>query len=375
MVSSYLPNLGGLQSVTSLLAQGLAQRGFQVEVLTQRYPRSLLSSEEIGTVPVHRLLFLVPHLRYIRSGRFDIFLASLFLFPATLIRLIRLIMAEKPAVVNLHFLGAPAFFIFLARALLHFRFVVSLHGDDVEGYSRTSRFDRWVFHATLRRADAITACSHYLLNQALAIEPGIKRKATVIYNGAETAWGTPSLTRDNILLGIGRLMPSKGWDVLVRALGCDSSLAANTHFVLIGEGPELSNLQSLAGELDLDGQLEFRGAQTHEAVLSAIRHCVLVIIPSRRETFGLVALEAMAAGKPVVATRVGGLTEVLNGADAVMVEPGDPLALAEGISTAIARLNREPGFGSRNRDLAARFSAARMVDNYIELYAATPPAQ
>jgi glycosyltransferase involved in cell wall biosynthesis len=78
----------------------------------------------------------------------------------------------------------------------------------------------------------------------------------------------------------------------------------------------------------------------------------------------------MALGKPVVASRVGGLPEVLEGADALLVEPDAPAELAAAIETARERLRSTPEFGARNRELAARFSTRRMTDGYLEAYGA-----
>ena len=148
VVSSYLPTVGGLQSVTSDLAFELQRRGNVVAVLTNRYPRALTASETIGDIRVIRWHFILPRCRHLRRGRLDLFLAGLFYFPFTLTRLVRKIAREKPDVVNLHFVGGPTFFLLIALTLMRFRFVVSLHGDDVEGLPRGTWFDRWVFRTT-----------------------------------------------------------------------------------------------------------------------------------------------------------------------------------------------------------------------------------
>src|SRR5258708_18891392 len=96
----------------------------------------------------------------------------------------------------------------------------------------------------------------------------------------------------------------------------------------------------------------------------------LVVIPSRQEPFGLVALEAMALGKPIVATRVGGLPEVLEGADALLVQPGNATELAAAIETAHERLRTDPEVRARNRERAAQFSTKRMTEVYLEPYRA-----
>lgn len=371
VTSSYLPNFGGLESVTSQLASELQLRGMNVSVLAQRYPRTLASAEEIQAVRTQRLFFFTPCLLDLQRGRLDLFLASLFYFPTTLMRLLWRIARDKPDVVNLHFVGAPALFLLIAHTLLRFRFVVSLHGDDVEGLPHRTWFDRWVFRATLRRADAVTACSHYLLSRAEDVEPVIARKARVIYNGTDLpddAFASRTSILGSGVLGVGRLVPSKGWDVLLRAWSERQGAINHRCLSIIGDGPERDTLMSLSRALGLGQQVEFRGAQGHVDVMKEIGRSALVVIPSRQETFGLVALEAMASGKPVVATRVGGLPEVLEGADALLVEPDNPVALAEAITSMLARIEREPQFGAHNREVAARFSTARMAQQFIACY-------
>src|SRR5215510_10728906 len=130
IVSSYAPNTGGLQTVTRQLARELDARGHDIKVITNRYPRTLAASELIDGVQVIRWHFLAPQLRFLRSGRVDLFLAGCFYFPVTLMRLVLLLHRERPDVVNFHFIGAPALFVLLARWFRRLRLVVSLHGDD-----------------------------------------------------------------------------------------------------------------------------------------------------------------------------------------------------------------------------------------------------
>lgn len=364
--ASYPPVTGGLQSVTSRLAHELHARGHDVRVVTQRFPRNLPAHETLDGVPVTRWLFVLPRLRNLVRGRFDLFAAGLLFGPVTLARLLWLLARTRPDVVNLHFVGTQAPFVLLAHVFARFRLVVSLHGDDVEGLPRGTWFDRWVFRAVLRRAHAVTACSQYLLKEALASEASVAGKSRVVYNGFDPGKVLPHDVRGSIgvLVGMGRLVPSKGWDIALRAL----AECPGTCFELIGDGPERGPLEALARQLGLDGRFTLRGVLPHAEALSALRDATLVVVPSRRDTFGLVALEAMSAGRPVVATRAGGLPEVLADADALLVPPGDASALAAGIRAAQARLAVDPSFGARNRTLAMRFSAARMLAAYEEVY-------
>ena len=367
VVSSYAPNTGGLQTVTRQLANELNTRGHSVSVVTNRFPRTLPAHEVLDGINVTRRHFLTPRLEQLLNLRFDLFLAGLVYFPLTLARLVSLIRRAGPDVVNLHFVGAPAVFVLLARWFARFRQVVSTHGDDVEGLAARGWFDRWVFRSIARRAEVVTACSQHLLNQVLEIEPSIKQKRQVIYNGIDRLWESNSTIKPRGVVAAGRLFPRKGFDVLLQAHARQENKPLLT---LIGDGPERVRLERLARSLGLNGEVRFGGTQDHNSVLNEMASAELIAIPSRYESFGIVALEAMALGRPVVATKVGGLPEVLAGADALLVEPDNAEELSAAIAAVLSRLQSDPQFGVRNRECAARFSIDRMVDGYLEAYRA-----
>lgn len=367
VVSSYAPNVGGLQTVTGQLARELQHRGNDVTVVTHRYPRSLPHRETIDDVRLIRWLFIAPRLKHLSNFRADLFLAGWFYFPLTLIRLIALLRRTDTPVVNLHFVGAPALFVLVAGWLISFRLVVSLHGDDVEGLRDRTAFDRWVFRSILRRADMVTACSRYLLEQAESVEPCVRDKGSVIHNGIDPLPVLSAKQTEATILAGGRMVPKKGFDVLLEA---QARSRGKWRLTLIGDGPEHDRLKILAAKLGLNGDVMFLGGQPRAQILQAMSASELVVIPSRQEPFGMVALEAMAMGRPVVATRVGGLPEVLEGADALLVAPDDPAELANAIETVLERLRNDPQFGVRNRECAAQYSLKRMVDEYETSYQA-----
>jgi glycogen(starch) synthase len=364
IVSSYAPNTGGLQTVTRQLASALRERGHQLKVLANCYPRTLAASEVLDGVQVVRWHFLLPRLQQLLSLRFDLFLAGFLYLPLTLMRLVFLLRGERPDVVNLHFVGAPAMFVLIARWFARFRLVVSTHGDDVEGLAARGWFDRWVFRSLLRRAEVVTACSQYLLDEALQIEESAREKGRVIHNGIEASQA--SVVRNTRgVFAAGRMVPKKGFDVLLRAHATDPT---QSRLTLIGDGPERESLEQLSRTLGMNGEVRFRGNQDHAQVLEEMAAADLVAIPSLQEPFGLIALEAMSLGKPIVASRVGGLPEVLEGADALLVKPGDANELSVALDEVRRRLLDDPKFGARNRELALRFSAQRMVESYLQAY-------
>ncbi len=366
IASSYLPKIGGLENVTAALAAGLQRHHHTVTIITQRTPRTLTAFERIQGVSVHRWHFIFPRLEDLRRGRPDLFIAGLLFFPLTLFRLVAQIAVHKPDVVNLQFAGAPSLFLLVARRLIPFRMVVSLHGDDVEGRPLCNRFDRWILGKLVGCADAVTACSRYLLERVTEFEPQIACRGAVVYNGVQME-RLASVEADEKVLAVGRLVKKKGFDLILYAMQELQDIRVR----IIGDGPERDALATLATELDLRDRVEFCGAQSYAQVMRLMAAAKIVAIPSRQEPFGLVAIEAMNAGKPIVAARTGGLVEILEDTDTFFFESGNSKMLAAMLRKALDKLDQDPGFGRRNRERGARFSQDRMIDGYEAAYCAS----
>ncbi|HLV81482.1 MAG TPA: glycosyltransferase family 4 protein, partial [Chthonomonadaceae bacterium] len=151
------------------------------------------------------------------------------------------------------------------------------------------------------------------------------------FDAAETraAYGIPAGAP--LVLAVGRLAPEKGFDVLIEAFGRLSAHVPDARLALVGGGPLEETLKALAGER----AILFTGPVAEVAPL--LRAADVVAVPSRQEGQGIVALEAMAARKPVVASRVGGLAEtVIEGETGLLVPPGDAEALAAVLETLLA---------------------------------------
>ncbi len=168
ITSSYPPVLGGLQTAVHALAQEFMARGHEVAVVANRYPRSLARRERIDGVNVRRLAFMKPELDQIRRRRADLFLAACAICPVTLFSIWRLYRKFQPDVVNVHFpLSQNPFVLWLSRRF-SFRLVVSVHGSEILGSATPG--NRRILRAILREADAVTACSRYLLSKAAELE-------------------------------------------------------------------------------------------------------------------------------------------------------------------------------------------------------------
>jgi len=246
------------------------------------------------------------------------------------------------------------------------RLVSTKHNDDP---FRAGAF-RFVERALARRASKVIAITEALARFQVERVGLPADKVEVIHYGLDQlppAWGSnppDDVTADaRVLLAVCRLEPQKGLDIAVRALPEIRDRHPKAELVVLGEGPQRSELEQLAGELQVPVHLLGRVPD----VAAWLRRADLLVHPARWEGFGLAVLEAMLAAKPVVATSVSSIPEIVaDGETGLLVAPDDPAALA----AAVIRVLDDPGgYGERGRERArSQFNVARMADRTLALY-------
>jgi glycogen(starch) synthase len=172
------------------------------------------------------------------------------------------------------------------------------------------------------------------------------------------------------LLCVGRLVPAKGFDLALAALASIIGRYPNLRMVMAGDGPMRTQLERQAAQLGLSGIVEFLGIVEPDKVLTLINRATLVLVPSRHEGLPTVALQAAFMGRPVVATRVGGLPEaVIDQQTGLLVESGDSHSLAEAIAFFLDNPHAAIEMGAAGRERAQKFFLwRRCVDAYDALY-------
>jgi glycosyltransferase involved in cell wall biosynthesis len=249
------------------------------------------------------------------------------------------------------------------------RLVSTKHNDDP---FRAGAF-RYVERALARRAEKIIAITRALARFQIERVGLPADKVEVVHYGLDgppVPWGAnpPDDGRagERIVLAVCRLEPQKGVDVAINAFRD----VPNARLVVLGEGPERANLERLAADLEVPVSLPGRVPD----VAAWLDRADVLVHPVRWEGFGLALLEAMLASKPVVATSVSAIPEiVVDGETGLLVPPEDPTALAE----AINRVLDEPdGYGERGLARArSDFSVVRMTDRTLAVYeAASAPS-
>lgn len=236
--------------------------------------------------------------------------------------------------------------------------VVQVHGTDA---AMAQGPLRWFARRVLREADAVIAVSEDLAGWVRGVA-GVE--ATVLPMPLRPALAvgleqepTPP-PADGPVLAVGRLVPEKGFDVLIRA-----AAKASVSVVIIGDGGQEPVLRALADEVGAD--VTFAGPVAPDELGPHYRSARLIAVPSHREGFGLVAAEALASGRAVVASAVGGLAQVVaDGVTGRLVPAGDVEALADALVTT------DPGLGANGPASIAWIAPERIGPGTLEVYAA-----
>jgi glycosyltransferase involved in cell wall biosynthesis len=345
--------IGGMQNHTAELTRALDRRGVVQTVLTTRPP----------TAP--HLQRLGDHARVIRLGLPVRRFRQLYGPQAAIIALI---FASRVDVVHVHLGEDLAVFpVGAAAARLHHLPLIltvhtSLHHTLAVSDLRSAilkrlggPIERWGEHS----AEAVLVITPRLKRLLLAdgvdenrihlIPPGVNPS---LFEGPfEDPFA--NIRRPRVLF-VGRLAPQKGVGTLVAA--ADLLEDPSAQVVLVGDGPERSKLEQEAKRIGVTDRLHFVGFFAHDRLPAVLAHADLLVLPSIYEELGTVLLEAMQAALPIVASRTGGIPDVIeDGVNGILVPPGHPEELAHAINCLLA-----------DRDLARRLSegAQQRVKDY-----------
>jgi len=267
----------------------------------------------------------------------------------------------------------------LAASPSAFRVVKTEHGHGEHDHFPTlQRLKQRVYRiaenwAMRRLAGCIVYVTDDLRRRCEHEHRGIERR--VIHNGIapidrSATQRPPELDRASFnVLMVGRLEKVKGIDCAIRALA-SSDMPPSTRLHLVGEGAEQSSLQALTAQLGQQNRVTFHGFRTNS--YDFIAHADCLLMPSLHEGLPYTVMEAMALGTPIVASRVGGLAEVLvDGQTALLIPPNDAEALALAIRTLHADPTRRAALRERalaevNEKLSARTMAAAYIAAFTE---------
>lgn len=371
--------------------------GFEVAALVPSAP-GLVARERIDGVDVHRFRYapgrmeclaydggIVPKLR--RNPWLRL-LVPLFL-AGQVLGTWRAIRRLKPDVIHAHWLIPQGVAALLALTLSWRRIplLVTAHGADLFTFARgpLRRVLGWV----VRRAAAVTVVGRHMVPVVRALPGCADAVVATLPMGTDVDAlfvPDPAVARERgALLFVGRLVEKKGVDDLLRALRLARDRGCEATLTVVGNGPMRGPLEQLAAELGLRAHARFLGAAPQVELPALYRRAAAFVAPFRiardddQEGLGLVMVEALACGCPVISTRVPAIEAEFARFGPLLVEPGSPAALADAIVRVLADgAALAPGAAARE-GLAAQFGWPAIAGAYASLLAAqvaaTPAAR
>ncbi|MBI4542804.1 MAG: glycosyltransferase family 4 protein [Gemmatimonadetes bacterium] len=245
--------------------------------------------------------------------------------------------------------------------------VVTLHGTDVT-LARKVPGGSWLMRTVLRRAAAVTAVSTFLADRVAG--PGGPPRSAIELTPMPLVRALPRapLGARQGAVYVGRLTSQKGVAHLLDALAILKRRGSAPELTILGDGPDRAALKAQA--LALGVRATFFGFVPPEQVADYLDGKRVLVLPSVAEGLGLVVAEALTQGIPVVATRSGGIPDLLTAPDAgLLVPPGDPASLADAIGAVLADERFLAGAQRAGRGLATRLSPERVAETFEQVYA------
>jgi len=350
----FWPNIGGAEIIALKLILALSDRGYEFAVVTRKDSPDLPSIDRYKGISIYRFPFWKVLIMTRNLDR---------------LMLIRRQVADlkrkfEPDIVHINGLGPTTlFFHSETKEVCPAPCLITLH----QGIKNSS-----MEMSSLALADWVAGCSEATLDEARKLNPAIRSRSSVIRNGIEqlTVLPSPLPFDPPKLLCLGRLATQKGFDVALTAFASIVDRYPHVRLVLAGDGPERLELERQAQELGIIHAVDFLGWVAPEMIPEIINTSTIVLMPSRWEGLPLVALEVGLMARPIVATPVDGLTEVIeHQRTGVLVEPEDSVGFSEAIEQLLDNPERAKNIGHEARRRIRRvFSFERHVNAYNSLY-------
>lgn len=356
----FRPDVGGIEKTSAHLVSGLREKGWDIIILTSHGRIPLPDETRYHDMPVYRF----PVIRSLASKN-----------PSQIIKIQKkiteIIKGFAPDMAHINFGGpAPIGYFYLKTANAHpCPSILTLH-NSMEGLeARPDAIHTRIFN----QASWVTACSGAMLDEACLLFPQIESRSSVVHYGLPLPEVEPTLlpVEEPKILCLGRLVKEKGFDVAISAFAEVVKKHPGARLVIAGDGPARPALERQVAELSLSGTIDFIGEVSLEKVPFTINTATMVVVPSRwREPFPLVALEAAQMGRPVVASRVGGLPEsVIHQKTGLLFEKDNVRDLADSL---IFLLDHPETIHAMGREARTRslqlFNLEKYVNAYESLY-------
>ena len=353
----FYPEVGGMEVHILNLARGFTRIGDTVEVITSNSLRTS-GNEVYDNISIKRTPFFGKNV--IGWSLTTIFSLCTFLKSS-----------RKAELVHGHDIASilPCMF---AKLFQNKPFILTLHSSHFIKVSKKLVF-RWYLKWGIRGADYVFAASKEIRNIAQDLVPG--KKVEALTNPVDTELFSPkkkpSIGKNKgeyLLVCPRRLVEKNGVHFLIEALP-KIVVEKNIRLVIAGDGPLRKRMENRLKELGVERRVEFLGAVPNEKMPEILVSADLIVIPSLMEATSIAALESMACGKPIAASRVGGLPEIINEDVGFLMDPGNPEDIASKVILALNNINSLEKKGKLARErVVNNWAARKLVMEHRKIY-------
>ncbi len=348
--------IGGISTHAYHLSQALTEKGVTVHVVTCDFPKTP-AEEVVGGTHVSRV-----ESSGISQSNFHLWVYHL---NSQLIeRAKQILEGDRFDLIHAHdwLVGRAAIEL---KTRYELPLVTTIHATEMGRGGALDDSYRKKIHATERllteSSERVICCSNYMVHHVQDVLGTPADRIHVIPNGVDpekferqplgTIQNRPSQGNRHTVLFVGRLVKEKGVSTLLQAIKDLKTQGSQTNLIVIGDGPMREDLSREALDLGIDGNVRFTGFVDSSTLVSSYRSSDVCVLPSLHEPFGMVALEAMAAGTPIIVSDVGGLSEIVeDGVTGLKVPPNDHTLLAH----TIRKLLEDPSLATQLRQNAHR---------------------
>ena len=353
----FWPHIGGVEILSMQLIPALQKLGYEFKMVTSHSDLDLPDEEVYNEISISRFHFLTSlthkDLKQMLTVRKQ---------------LVNLKQTFQPDLFHIHFSGPSPLFHWQTSQAHAAPTLMTIHSLPSQ-----RKQDQSLLVKTLRQADWINTVSSTMLSDLRELVPEIVPRSSVIYNGLQMPDTPPKPLsfKEPRLLCLGRLVKWKGFDLAIAAFALLTKRFPTARLVIAGDGPAKTDLERQAQELGIQDGVEFTGWIEPEKVPDLMNTATLVLILSRtEETLPVVALQAAQMARPVVATEMSGLPEiVIHQQTGVLVEPDNSTELAGAIADLFLDPERTTEMGQAARSQAQkRFGMNSWVNAYDAVY-------
>ena len=376
---SFIPRIGGAEIAIYNIAKTLANKGLDVLVLcggTKKDTNTLKQNYDVN--------FKVA--RYPFGFKFSGILRLNILF--SMIYLLYFIILKKYRIVHAHFTYHPGYTCYLLKKFVSFNYILTPHGNDIQklpeinyGIRLRPSLEKKIYRA-LRGAQIITSVSNSIREELNDI-PNLKPENFIdIPNGFDQSkYITPikcnireayNLPLDStVLLSVGRKNIVKNYNYSIKAIKhletlCEENIWDKLYYVIIGK--DVKSYESMVREFELTNKIILSDPVINQVLIDYYRTSDMLLNPSLIESFGLINVEAMAAGIPVIATNVPGNRDVVSNKAGFLVDVDHPEEMAEKIYFLLKNPDERKNLSQTAIIESRKYHWDKITDKYIEVY-------